>query len=152
VLGGVNVLKFYCDGSSRIEDGERHGYIGIVGYRNSRMIAEHAATVGIATSNEAEYYAVITALVIAKRFGERFVQLVSDSQLVVRQLSGKYAIAEKRLARLAEVYHKLADDYDRVTVEHGTNTWSHFLAWSAKPISRLDSSANNASEPVLPPG
>jgi ribonuclease HI len=136
------MLKFFCDGSSRFgEDGERRGFIGIVGYRHSKVIAEHAACVGLATSNEAEYYAAIGALVIAKRFGTRCVQIVSDSQLVVRQLNGKYTIAERRLAKLADTFQNLADDFDRVTIEYGTNARAHILATSAKHVEFIDPSA-----------
>jgi ribonuclease HI len=132
------MLRFFCDGSSRIVDGERCGFIGIVGYREGKLIAEHAAGVGIATSNEAEYYAVIGALVLAKRYGARQVQVVSDSQLVVRQLTGEYVVAEQRLAKLVDAFENLADDFDRVTVEYGTNGRAHMLAWSAKAMQRID--------------
>ena len=131
-----DMLKFFCDGSSRFENGERRGFIGVVGYRNGKVVAEHASSVGLATSNEAEYYAVIGALVIAKRLGSRCVQIMSDSQLVVRQLSGEYAITEKRMAKLARAFQNLADDFDRVTVDYGTNGRAH-VARAVSPARRV---------------
>lgn len=137
------MLRCFCDGSSRLIGGERRGFIGIVGYRDGKIVAEHAAGVGIATSNEAEYYAVIGALSLAKRFGERRVQILSDSELVVRQLSGEYVVANKRLERLVEAFHKLADSFDSVTVEYGTHGRAHLLAAAAKTWDRMDAAARS---------
>ncbi len=52
------------------------------------------------TVNEAEYIAVIHALVKAKKLGITKAVLYSDSQLVVRQLTGKYKKKEPRLLEL----------------------------------------------------
>jgi ribonuclease HI len=140
------MLRFFCDGSSRIVDGERCGFIGIVGYREGKLIAEQAAGVGTATSNEAEYHAVIGALVLAKRFGARRVQIVSDSQLVVRQLLGEYVVAEERLAKLVDAFEDLAEDFDEVAVEHGTHVQAHMLAWSGKAVERIESAMQKSGD------
>ena len=59
------------------------------------------------TNNEAEYMAIITAL--KAYYGPIFVnEILSDSQLVVRQLNGDYAIREERLRELANQVWKLA--------------------------------------------
>jgi ribonuclease HI len=141
------MFKFFCDGSSRVVEGERRGFIGIVGYQDGKVIAEHAAAVGLATGNEAEYYAVIGALVIAKRFTPRCVLIMSDSQLVVRQLAGEYVIKARRLAKLADVFQNLADDFDRVSVEYGTHGRAHTLAGSARAVARIDPSLQKVLRP-----
>lgn len=53
------------------------------------------------TVNEAEYLAVIHALLRAKKLGIVEATLYSDSQLVVRQITGKYRKREPRLQRLS---------------------------------------------------
>jgi ribonuclease HI len=62
------MLRIFCDGASRMKDGERRGFIGIVAYWDGKLVAEHAAGVGIATSYEAGYYAIIRALSIGERY------------------------------------------------------------------------------------
>ena len=56
------------------------------------------------TNNEAEYYAVILAL---KSYPNKDLTIYSDSQLIVSQLKGIYAIREPRLKRLAEKVWRL---------------------------------------------
>ena len=53
------------------------------------------------TVNEAEYIAIIHALVKARKLGITKAVLYSDSQLVIRQLTGKYKKKEPRLLGLA---------------------------------------------------
>lgn len=135
------MVKFFCDASSRIENGERRGFIGIVGYRNGKVIAKHAVCVGLATNHEAAYYAVIGALVIAKRLGVQCTEINSSSQLVVGQLTGAYTIDSKRLAKLADTFQTLAEQLDRVTVEHGKDTRAYRLAQSSDRVEFIDPSA-----------
>ncbi len=53
------------------------------------------------TVNQAEYEAIYTALKAAKRLGLKDIEIRSDSQLAIRQLSGQYAIWNPALARRA---------------------------------------------------
>ena len=47
------------------------------------------------SNNEAEYEALIAGLRLAKAVGAKRVEVYSDSQLVVNQVSGEYRHAEK---------------------------------------------------------
>jgi len=58
------------------------------------------------TNNEGEYLAVIQAL---KENAEKDICIYSDSQLVVNQLTHKFAIKEDRLRKLAEEVWKLSE-------------------------------------------
>ena len=75
------MITFFCDGASRVIGGESRGFIGIVGFRDGEIVKEHAAAMGVASCNEAQYDAIIGAVGPAKRMGERRVQLLSNSQL-----------------------------------------------------------------------
>lgn len=66
------------------------------------------------TSNEGEYQAIIYALEAAIRLRWKDITVLSDSQLVVRQLNGKYAIKKKHLAKLAAQVWKLRQQLDSV--------------------------------------
>jgi ribonuclease HI len=56
--------------------------------------------IGRATNNEAEYRAAIAGLEAALALGAREVELMMDSELVVRQLSGRYKVRNPALRRL----------------------------------------------------
>ena len=92
-------LYLYTDGGSRGNPGP--AAIGIViADEKGRILEEHGEYLGTKTNNEAEYYAVIKALELAKKFLPREVVITLDSQLVVNQLKGKYKIRKKHLQEL----------------------------------------------------
>jgi ribonuclease HI len=59
------------------------------------------ATIGVATNNVAEYRAVIAGLERAVELGLSRVEVVSDSELVVKQMTGVYRIKNKALLDLS---------------------------------------------------
>lgn len=68
------------------------------------LIARISQRIGQATNNQAEYRAIIAALEEATKLGATEVDIRSDSQLVVRQLSGKYRV---RNPALKPLYHRV---------------------------------------------
>lgn len=56
------------------------------------VIDEVAETIGVATNNVAEYRAVLLGLRRARALGATEVDLVNDSELVARQLTGAYKV------------------------------------------------------------
>ncbi len=91
----------YADGGARGNPGP--AAIGVVIERDNRVIGKYSESVGNRTNNEAEYEGVIFALKKLKHlFGKQKtrdldVEVRMDSELVSRQLSGKYKIEEERL-------------------------------------------------------
>lgn len=72
---------------------------------------------GETTISEGEYSAIIFALYNARKMGATKVNLYSDSQLCVNQITGKYACrAENLIDYLAEVKSEL-DSFEEVSVE-----------------------------------
>jgi ribonuclease HI len=51
-----------------------------------------AETIGVATNNVAEYRAVLRGLERARAIGATEVEIVNDSELVARQLTGAYKV------------------------------------------------------------
>ncbi len=94
-------IVVYCDGGSRGNPGPAG--IGVVIMRGNRAIGKYGQSIGVRTNNEAEYEAVIFALQKIKHlFGKQKtrdleIEIRMDSELVARQLSGKYKIEEERL-------------------------------------------------------
>ena len=95
-----NKLITYSDGGARGNPGPAG--IGFVMYDTSgKLLKKFKHYLGVATNNQAEYQALIAALREANRLGFDRVVCYLDSELVVRQLTGKYKIKEAGLKPLA---------------------------------------------------
>ena len=98
----MDKLIIYTDGASRGNPGKAS--IGVMFCNNTgETLKEYGQILGEATNNEAEYQAVIFALKKAKAlFGKEKIkkhqiEIRSDSQLLVSQLSGDYKVLEPRI-------------------------------------------------------
>jgi len=69
-----------------------------------RLIARISQRIGITTNNQAEYRAIIAALEHAISLGVNRVEMRSDSELVVKQINGKYRVKK---AALKPLYHRV---------------------------------------------
>ncbi len=84
-------LILHVDGGSRGNPGP--AAIGVVlSDRSGEVLEEVAETIGVATNNVAEYRAVLRGLERAVALGAREVEIVGDSELVTRQLTGAYKV------------------------------------------------------------
>ena len=86
-------MKFivYSDGACRGNPGE--GAIGgVIQNEKGQIIEELSHNIGQCTSNVAEYKALIAVLKRAKELGATEVQAISDSELLVKQIQGRYAV------------------------------------------------------------
>lgn len=110
-------LKIYVDGSSLGNPGPAG--IGIVVCDEvGKIITSHKVSLDKATNNEAEYRAVIEALKLARELGADEVTLLSDSELVVQQLSGNYKVRSSTLLPLHEEAMNLARQFRRFNISH----------------------------------
>ena len=96
-------IEIYTDGAARGNPGASAS--GYVIYNSSgRQLAKNTIYNGIKTNNQAEYIAIIAALKEVGRlsgYGED-VDLFSDSELVIKQLNGKYKVRNGSLIPLYE--------------------------------------------------
>lgn len=119
---GSVTLRFviYTDGAARGNPGP--AAIGAVLYADSGGELKPAATIseaiGDTTNNVAEYRAVVAALHAARDAGALDVELRSDSQLLVRQLTGAYRVKATHLQPLHAEALAVAAHFDRFTVRH----------------------------------
>jgi ribonuclease HI len=88
------------------------------------VVTDHAGTVlarandyiGETTNNTAEYRALLLGLERARELGAREIEIVNDSQLVARQLTGEYRVKKPDLRPLhAQALAALAD-FDRWSI------------------------------------
>ena len=72
-------------------------------------------TIGVATNNVAEYSALIAGLQAALERGVADVQVVSDSELLVKQMRGEYKVKNEALRGLVDEAEALARRVGKVT-------------------------------------
>jgi ribonuclease HI len=115
--GDGGVVRVHIDGGSRGNPGPAGIGVAIFG-PEGKLQEGLARFIGQATNNVAEYRALLLALERAEALGLRRLAVYSDSELLVRQLQGRYQVkhpalrplfaeAKQRIARLAhfEVHH-----------------------------------------------
>lgn len=110
-------VTIYTDGASRGNPG--HAGIGaVILGANGSCLMELSEWIGIATNNEAEYIALIKALEAAKGLGVRKVSVRADSELVVLQMIGTYAVKSPRLRPLFMKAQRLKREFDEFDINH----------------------------------
>ena len=116
-------MSIYTDGGSRGNPGR--AAIGVVLKDGSgHTIKTYGKAIGIRTNNEAEYEAVVFALAKVKAlFGTLRAKALSldcymDSELVMRQLDGKYKIEEERLFPLFIKIWNARIDFASIAFHH----------------------------------
>lgn len=94
-------LTIHVDGASRGNPGPAGAGVVILGDGGVRL-HEGAYFLGTQTNNAAEYNALLLALQRALRFGPSRILLRSDSELLVRQLTGQYRVRSASILPLFE--------------------------------------------------
>ena len=114
--------KLSTDGGARGNPGPAaFGYV--LEADDGTVLAAHGERIGVATNNVAEYRALIAGLEKALELSVDEVDVVSDSELVVKQMTGEYRVKNANLrdlslqaARLARRLRKVS--YTAVRREH----------------------------------
>jgi len=112
----LNRAIIYTDGGSRGNPGPSAIGIAVVD-ANGKIFKEYSRYLGEATNNQAEYQAVIFALQKAKQLKIKEVEIRTDSELIGRQLLGKYKIKDQDLQPLFIKAWNLRLDYDKVDIK-----------------------------------
>jgi ribonuclease HI len=110
-------LAITADGASRGNPGP--AAIGAtVKDGQGRIISRISRKIGTATNNQAEYQALIAGLSEAIRLGANKVDIMLDSELVVRQISGEYRVKNAALKSLLQQVKGLTGRLESFTVTH----------------------------------
>jgi probable phosphoglycerate mutase len=105
------------DGASRGNPGPA-SYAVILRGPDGKTLFEIGKYLGRATNNVAEYYALITALDYAATARIDRLLVRSDSELLVRQMQGRYKVKSPDLRPLFERAHKLSRGFAHFAIEH----------------------------------
>ena len=106
----------YFDGASRGNPGP--AAIGWVIVTADGIAEEGSERIGETTNNRAEYDALVRALELARDYGYDAVDVRGDSELVVKQVRGEYAVNQPELRERRVRARELLDDFDRWSLEH----------------------------------
>ena len=105
--------KLWTDGGARGNPGPAaYGYV--LEAEDGTVLAAHGEAIGIATNNVAEYSALIAGLEKAVEVGVKELEVVSDSELLVKQMRGEYKVKNEALRELALRASRLARQVGRV--------------------------------------
>ena len=106
--------KLSTDGGSRGNPGPAaYGYV--LEAEDGTVLAAHGATIGVATNNVAEYRALIAGLERALELAVGEVEVISDSELLVKQMRGEYKVKNEALRDLVVQATRLAREIGKVT-------------------------------------
>jgi ribonuclease HI len=89
----------FVDGASSGNPGDSG--IGIVIYKDKEEIVRESRYIGQQTNNVAEYTALLVLLEMLEKHGIKQIKIFSDSELMVKQMSGEYKIKNDALRILA---------------------------------------------------
>jgi probable phosphoglycerate mutase len=99
--------KLSTDGGARGNPGPAaYGYV--LETEDGTVLAAHGEAIGTATNNVAEYRALVAGLEKALELQVDEVEVVSDSELVVKQMRGEYKVKNEALRDLSLQATRLA--------------------------------------------
>lgn len=110
-------LRLHVDGASRGNPGES-GFGVHVADEDGNPVAALYGYLGQATNNVAEYQALLHGLRFALGRGAARVEVFSDSELLVRQIGGRYRVKSPGLEPLFREAVALLARFERARVSH----------------------------------
>lgn len=107
----------FTDGGARGNPGPS-GYGVVVQGAEGQVLAELNEFLGIRTNNVAEYSGLLAALEYAVQNGLGRLRVISDSELMVKQMRGQYRVKSPELRPLFEKAKRLTAQLDAFQIEH----------------------------------
>ncbi len=114
--------RLFTDGGARGNPGPAAAAY-VLEADDGTVLAAHGEAIGVATNNVAEYRALVAGLERARDAGVHELEVVSDSELVVKQMRGEYKVKKAALRDLSLKAARLAREigavrYTAVPREH----------------------------------
>src|SRR5580765_8257133 len=110
-------LIAHSDGGARGNPGPA-GYGVVIKDETGRKVAALSEYLGHQTNNFAEYQGLIAALEYALEHGPKALKLISDSELLVRQIKGIYKVKNATLQELHGRAKELIAQLDWFSIDH----------------------------------
>ena len=109
--------RLFTDGAARGNPGPA-GAGAVIISPEGHVVAKVGKYLGETTNNVAEYTGLILGLKRARAMGLRELEVLADSELLVKQLSGEYAVKAEHLAPLHAEAKALLQAFDQIEVRH----------------------------------
>jgi ribonuclease HI len=107
----------HCDGGARGNPGPA-GYGALLQDETGRILAELSEFLGNRTNNYAEYSGLLGCLQWALDHNHRRLRVISDSELMVKQIQGKYKVNSPDLRPLWEEARRRIAQLERFEISH----------------------------------
>ena len=163
-------ITAYCDGGSRGNPGPS-GFGVFIQDEDGKAVAELSEYLGKQTNNYAEYSGLLASLNFALEKGHSKLRVISDSELMVKQIKGQYRVnspdlkplydeAKRRIARLEQfrIEHVLrgknqqADRLANLAMDRGTSRSTAPASGFRAAVKAVASeSASPPKAPAIPP-
>jgi len=106
--------RLFTDGGSRGNPGPA-AFAFVLEAEDGTVLASEGRRIGIATNNVAEYRGLVAGLERALELAVAEVDVVSDSELLVKQMRGEYKVKNEALRDLVVQATRLARQLDKDT-------------------------------------
>ncbi len=110
-------LRVYSDGAARGNPGPS-GAGAVLVEPSGQVVDRLGKFLGVQTNNYAEYMGLLLGLKRARELGVKEVEVFADSELMIRQLGGRYQVKSPSLRPLYEEALRLLNDFSRVKLVH----------------------------------
>ncbi len=110
-------LRLFSDGAARGNPGPA-GAGAVLMDAEGRVVARLGRFLGIQTNNYAEYMGLLLGLRHARSLGVKELEVLADSELLIRQLQGRYQVKSPTLRPLYEEAAGLLKEFPRVKLVH----------------------------------
>ena len=111
-------LRIRTDGGSRGNPGPSGIGVVVEDALTKKVLEEHAKFLGVTTNNQAEYQAVILGLERCVALGATHVEVLADSELLIKQANGEYRVKNLDLQTRFREMKTLVAKIGRVTFKH----------------------------------
>ena len=102
-------MRLYTDGACKGNPGPAAAAWLLID--DGEVLLEGSEYLGQGTNNVAEYTALLRGMEACINNGYRDVRVLSDSQLCIYQINGKYRVKEKHLEPFFEEVHRLRQEF-----------------------------------------
>jgi len=154
-FGGPNLstpfgyLVAHIDGGARGNPGPA-GYGAVIEDEMGRPVVELSDYLGKQTNNYAEYSALLATLSYATRHGFKALKVYSDSELMVKQISGQYKVSNPSLKELHTKAVKLIEDLEAFEINHVPREQNREADWLANRAMDLGMKGQSATLSAKP--
>ena len=110
-------LVVNVDGGARGNPGPA-AIAAVIQEDGGEVLAKHGERIGRATNNVAEYKALLLGIERAAALGASELELVGDSELVVKQVKGEYKVKDATMRELHGQVKEALRGFDRWSIRH----------------------------------